>query len=114
MLRRYVYAMREAGLAVTAGTEHNTLTLLPIEPTCAGGKPIDEDLKDIFWEGACVVAAHQFLTLHGECGFVDAAGRPNPAFDTAEQRIATFARLGAAVVQRYYERNRDRPAGSAT
>ncbi|NQU76650.1 MAG: hypothetical protein HQ546_10095 [Planctomycetes bacterium] len=104
VLGRYVRAMRRAGLVVTAGTEHNTLDLLPIEPTCLGGEPIDEDIRDIFWEGACVVAGHQFLTLHGKCGFVDTDGNVNNAYARDEQRIAAFAALGAAVIQRYYDR----------
>jgi hypothetical protein len=86
VLSDYVRAMRQAGLAITAGTEHNTLDLIPLEPQCRDGQ-VPEDLRAIFWEGACVVAAHQFLCLHGECGFVDAQGRPNPAFDSAESRI---------------------------
>jgi hypothetical protein len=69
VLDRYVKTLRNAGLVVTAGTEHNTLDLLPIEPTCLKGAPIPEDLKAIFWEGACVVAAHQTLTAKGEPGF---------------------------------------------
>lgn len=92
VLSEYVKAMRAAGLVVTAGTEHNTLDLLPIEPACVNGQQTPEDVKDIFWEGACVVAAHQFLTLHGECGF-EAGAR--------EERIQELARLGAAVIRRY-------------
>lgn len=105
VLTEYVKAMRAAGLAVVGGTEHNTLDLLPIEPTCIGGGAVPDEVKEIFWEGACVAAAHQFLTLHGECGFVDAAGEPNGAYETAEARIEVFAKLGAAVIQRYYESN---------
>jgi hypothetical protein len=105
VLTEYVKAMRAAGLAVVGGTEHNTLDLLPIEPTCIGGAPVPDEVQEIFWEGACVAAAHQFLTLHGECGFVDAAGEPNAAYETAEDRIEAFAKLGAAVIQRYYESN---------
>ena len=101
VLSRYVKAIRSAGLIVTAGTEHNTLDLLPIDPTCVKAIPVPEDVSEIFWEGACVVAAHQFLTLHGECGFVDAKGRPNPKYPDAETRIAAFKSLGAAVIQRY-------------
>jgi hypothetical protein len=103
VLDRYVKAMRKAGLAITAGTEHNTLDLIPIEPTCKNGVPIPEDLKAIFWEGACVAAAHQFLTLHGQTGFVDGSGNPNPAYKNAEERIADFAKLGAAVIRRYQD-----------
>ena len=39
VLARYVRAMRAAGLFVTAGTEHNTLDLLPLAPTCVGRRP---------------------------------------------------------------------------
>ena len=78
VLARYVRAMRAAGLFVTAGTEHNTLDLLPLAPTCLGGAPIPDDIQDIFWEGACVVAAHQYLTLNGRPGFVDDRGAAEP------------------------------------
>lgn len=101
VLTQYVRAMRAAGLVVTGGTEHNTLDLLPIEPTCVKALPVPDEVKEIFWEGACVVAAHQFLTLHGECGFVDAQGKPNPDYPDANARIAAFKSLGEAVIQRY-------------
>ncbi len=100
LLGDYVRAMRQAGLVVTAGTEHNTLDLIPMPPRAKDGE-LPEDLRAIFWEGACVMAAHQFLCLHGQCGFVDDQGQPNPAFDSAEQRIESFAKLGAAVIDRY-------------
>ena len=101
VLTQYVRAMRAAGLVVTAGTEHNTLDLLPIEPACLKGAPVPDEVKEIFWEGACVVAAHQFLTLHGQCGFVDAQGKPNPNYPDATKRIAAFKLLGGAVIQKY-------------
>lgn len=103
VLERYVMAMREAGLAVTAGTEHNSLSLIPIEPACEGAAPVPEAVKSIFWEGACVVAAHQFLTLHGQTGYVDAQGRPNPDYADSDARIQAFAALGAAVIEKYRE-----------
>lgn len=105
VLSAYVKAMRQAGLVVTAGTEHNTLDLLAIEPTCVGEQRVPADVKEIFWEGACVVAAHQFLTLNGECGFVDSQGNPNPAYKSDDERITAMAKLGSAVIQRYQEVN---------
>jgi hypothetical protein len=102
VLSRYVAKMREAGLLVTAGTEHNTLDAMRLDPPCKDGE-VPADIQAIFWEGACVVAAHQFLTLHGECGFVDDMGNPHAGFNTADQRIRGFAGIGAAVIQRYYE-----------
>jgi hypothetical protein len=101
VLTRYITAMRRAGLLVTAGTEHNTLDLIALEPACRDGRAIQEELKAIFWEGACVVAAHQFLSSRGEAGFVDARGRPHPGYPDADSRIAAFARLGAAVIGKY-------------
>lgn len=108
VLTQYVTAMRSAGLVITGGTEHNTLDLLPIEPQCVGGKEVPEQIRRIFWEGACVVAAHQFLSLNGECGFVDSGGNPNPRYKTAEDRIAAFAHLGEAVIAQYHDLARKR------
>jgi hypothetical protein len=102
VLRRYARKMREAGLAVTAGTEHNTLDLIPLDPYCKDGC-LPDDMRALFWEGACVVAGHQFLALHGECGFVDGEGNPNPNYASADERITAFAGIGAAVMQRYYQ-----------
>jgi len=93
-LSKYVKAIRAAGMIVTAGTEHNTLELIGIEPLCVGGQPVPADIQAIFWEGACVVAAHQFLTLHGQPGYVCGA---------TESRIAELHRIGAAVIYQYRE-----------
>lgn len=100
-LERYVLAMRRAGLVVTAGTEHNTREMLPIEPTCLDGLPIPDAVKEIVWEGACVVAAHQYLTFRGEAGFVDATGMPNSGYVSAEARITAFHRIGASVIRQF-------------
>lgn len=105
VLSRYVRAMRQEGVVVCSGTEHNTLSLIGMEPTCRNDRPIGDDLKDIFWEGACVLAAHQHLVLNSRCGFVDSAGRLNPDYATDEDRIAAMAKLGAAVIQKYYRSN---------
>ncbi len=100
-LAAYVRAMRAAGLVVTAGTEHNTCDLLPLPPACKGGAPIEADVAAIFWEGACVVAAHQYLIFHGRPGYVDEEGRLHPGYTTGEARIAAFQALGAAVIAAY-------------
>ena len=98
VLSRYVLAMRRAGLVVTAGTEHNTLDLSPLAPACLDGAPVPEELQSIFWEGACVVASHQYQVSRGEPGFVDAEGRPNAAYTTDEARIRAFAEMGAELI----------------
>ena len=103
VLTRYVKAMRSAGLVVTAGTEHNTRDLLAIEPRCVGQSKVPDEIQRIFSEGACVVAAHEYLVSNGLCGFVDDAGVPNPAYKNAEKRIEAFHKIGAEVIRRYLE-----------
>ncbi len=98
VLTEYVKAVRAAGIAVVAGTEHNTLDLIPIEPACVKGMDIPDEVKDIFWEGTCVIAAHLHLMSKGEHGFVDSKGNPHPEFKSDEQRIRSFADLGARVI----------------
>jgi len=100
---RYVKAYRAAGIPVVAGTEHNTLDLIGLHPTCQGAQPMPADVMGILWEGACVVAAHQFLVACGECGFVDDAGTANTGYASAADRLEAFARLGAAVIERYFQ-----------
>jgi len=96
VLAQYAKAMRAAGLVVTAGTEHNSLDLIPMEPRCKGGVAIPPELTPMFWEGTCVVAAHQYLTAHGEPGFVDAEGTP-------KRSIEEMAKLGGVVIKKYLE-----------
>lgn len=102
VLQQYVTAMREAGIAVTGGTEHNTLELGPIEPGCAGGCHVPEPVREILRQGAELVVAHQLLSLHGEDGYVTADGEPNPAWDSPRRRISALSALGAAVLGRYH------------
>jgi hypothetical protein len=94
VLTRYVTAIREAGLIVTAGTEHNTPALDPLVPTCLGGTPIPEALQAIFTEGAAVIAAHQ----SGSERYVDTQGQLCAGYSSAETRIAAFAERGAAIL----------------
>lgn len=103
VLQHYVRTMRMAGIVVTCGTEHNTPDLIPLEPSCIAGAPIVDDVQEIFREGACVVAAHQYLGFHEKQGYVDRNGRLNSSFGGREERIEYFHRLGAAVIARYHE-----------
>ncbi|MDR1266751.1 MAG: hypothetical protein LBK42_14635 [Propionibacteriaceae bacterium] len=90
----HVQALTAAGLIVLAGTEHNTLERLPLDPGCADG-PLPDHLRQLFWQGTCVVAAHQYLTASGEPGYVDAAGRP---LADDRRRRAELVELGAALL----------------
>ncbi len=51
VLTEYVTAIDKAGIAVVAGTEHNTLDLVQLVPTCAKGQPVPDKVADIFQQG---------------------------------------------------------------
>ena len=44
--------------------------MIPLTVTARGSVPLDESLKKIAWEGACVIAAHQYLRADGRQGYV--------------------------------------------
>jgi hypothetical protein len=85
-------------MAVMAGTEHNTLDRIPFDPTCRDGRRLSEEARAAFWEGTCVVAAHQERRRLGLGGFVDHDGILAPGFTDDDARIRRFAELGAAVI----------------
>ena len=47
----------------------------PIQLAARGGVPLSDRLRQINYEGACVVAAHQELVKNGKQGYVDSTGR---------------------------------------
>jgi hypothetical protein len=106
VLDEYVAAFRAAGILVLAGTEHNTLDRLPIEPRCVGGAAISEVTLDTFWEATCVVAAHQHLRAAGRHGYVDREGRLDPGFPDEEARIRHYRDLGEDLLARPMEVSR--------
>jgi hypothetical protein len=70
ILKNFVEFFYKKGFVITFGTEHNTPEMLPLTITTRGSKPLDESLKKIAWEGACVIAAHQYLRADGRQGYV--------------------------------------------
>ena len=76
MVDEYVAAFRAAGIAVMAGTEHNTLERIPFDPACRGGVALSTAAREAFWEGTCVVVAHQAQRRAALPGFVDSDGGP--------------------------------------
>jgi len=98
VLAEYVSAIRQAGIAVVAGTEHNTLDLLPMKPACVCGEAVSPEIDAIFREGICVLVAHAFLKAHGKDGFVDNQE------SGANERIERFSRIGAVVLKKYFDK----------
>jgi hypothetical protein len=96
----YVAALRDAGVLVMAGTEHNTSDRIPLEPHCADGSQPSPAASEAFAEATCVAVAHQHLRAGGAAGYVDGQGRPAPGFPDGEARIRWFRELGADIVAR--------------
>lgn len=89
---RYVRELSEAGFIVMAGTEHNTNDRIPVEPRAADGA-LGEGARAVFYDAACVIAAHQARCRRGEPGYVDATGKR--AAD-----LATLIAEGARLLER--------------
>ena len=68
-LRSFVSFFRERGFSVIFGTEHNTPAAEPLKVSARGGVPLDDHLRNVSYEGACVVAAHQYLRARGDEGY---------------------------------------------
>ena len=102
LIRDYVSAFKGKSIILTAGTEHNTPRMEPMVPACRGGIELDETLKEAFWKGACVVAAHQYLTSMGRAGYVDDLG------ERTEEETAQLEFIGDAVIA-YYLANSGHP-----
>jgi hypothetical protein len=70
ILKSFVEFFHKKDFIITFGTEHNTPEMIPLKVTSRGSVPLDETLKKIAWEGACVIAAHQYLRADGRQGYV--------------------------------------------
>jgi hypothetical protein len=92
VLKEFVTYFRSKNFLISFGTEHNTPQLDPIKVSCSGGVDLDEDLERIGYEGACIIAAHQYLIAKGEQGYLNADG------DAKTKEYDSFVELGNAVV----------------
>ena len=92
-LTTYVKTLRAHGIVIGAGTEHNDATWLPLLPHCKQNTPLSDELVEIFWEGACVAVAHQYLCAKGQGGF-----RFLDDVDSRNGLIQKMAELGAYVI----------------
>lgn len=74
LLEKYAGYLHDNGFVVTFGSEHNTPVMEPVELFARGRTPLTERLMQINYEGACVIAAHQYVTTQGLEGYVDGKG----------------------------------------
>jgi hypothetical protein len=95
VLKEFVTFFRSKNFLITFGTEHNTPQLDPIKVSCSGGVELDDELEQIGFEGACIIAAHQYLIAKGEQGYLNADG------DAKTKKYDSFVELGQAVIAHF-------------
>ena len=95
---KFVRIFHEDNFVITFGTEHNSPALIPLKVDTRGNIDLDDELKEISYQGACVIAAHQYLRAHGEEGYLDAEGKAKL------DQIDEFRVLGAGVFNYYFKR----------
>ncbi len=92
VLEEYVGYFYQEGFAVTLGTEHNTPAMEPIELFARKKTALSPMLKEINFKGACLVAAHQYLSATEGRGYLDLNGKP------AIEKRNYFEQLGSALI----------------
>ncbi|WP_052670709.1 PHP domain-containing protein [Draconibacterium sediminis] len=92
-LREFIKYFTKKGYVISLGSEHNTPGVFPIEVKVDGEDTLPEDLKKVSYDGACVIAAHQYLKANGEEGFVATNG------DRTERSVTDLITLGNAVIK---------------
>ena len=98
ILRDYVDFFRNNGFIITFGTAHSTPDKKPLRVTTRDGKYLDKELSAVSYEGASVIAAHQYLRSRGEQGYLDIDGIPR------KEKMDEFITLGKAIIHRFISR----------
>jgi hypothetical protein len=91
-LQRFVEYFQSRDFIILFGTEHNAPEMIPLACDTRDKKPLNSYISRISYEGACVVAAHQYLRAKGLTGFISEKGLP----DTT--RKSELVKLGNAVI----------------
>jgi hypothetical protein len=99
ILKKFVEFFHNKGFIITFGTEHNTPEMIPLTVSSRGSVPFDDSLKKIAWEGACIIAAHQYLRADGRQGYVLPDGTHN-----VEQK-KELAVLGKLIIEYFLNKS---------
>ena len=93
LLENYASYLHDRGFIVTLGSEHNSPQMEPLELFARNQTPLSEKLKRINYEGACVIAAHQYLVAQGLSGYVDQQGGAD------RSKRGEFVKLGDELIR---------------
>ncbi len=99
VLKSFVEFFHKKGFIITFGTEHNTPEMIPMAVTARGSVPLDVKMKTIAWEGACIIAAHQYLRAHDRQGYV------LPDGSHSNEQMRDLMILGQLVIEYFLKQN---------
>ncbi len=100
-VKDFITFFHDRHFIITFGTEHNTPELIPIKVSTRGGIQPDDEMHLINFEGACILAAHQYLRAKGEEGYLERNGKAKIS------EIDEYIELGNAVIE-YFIQNPDK------
>ncbi len=100
ILSEFVKFFHGHGFIVIFGTEHNAPGYLPLEVMARNQEHLTEDLLKINYEGACIIAAHQYLRSRKKLGFA------YPCGTLAIEKKQQFEELGRAVITYFIAQER--------
>ena len=92
-LEEYAEYFFKQGFVVTFGTEHNTPAMEPIKLFARDKKPLSSKLLDINFQGACIIAAHQYLVAKEGSGYINKKGEPDL------KNRESYVTLGKALIE---------------
>ena len=96
-LQDFVRFFYQNNFIVTFGTEHNTPKMQPLTVSCRDGVELTDELKKIAYEGAAIIAAHQYLRAQNKDGYTRLTGK-----DKTDQ-YQEFVRMGKAVIEYFMQ-----------
>lgn len=88
-LEKFIRFFNEKDFVILLGSEHNTPDLAPLT-LHARGEKLSEEVERAGYEGACVVAAHQYLRAQGKGGYTGKAGNKKELINLGNNVIQYF------------------------
>jgi hypothetical protein len=96
-LKRYALYFKMNGFIVTFGTDHNTVEQSSLVPSARGNRPFDDELIQVGYQGACIIAAHQEFCRRGQPGFINEQGDRL----VSKSLMRDFARAGEEIIRKH-------------
>lgn len=96
VLKDFVDYFSRQGFTIIFGTEHNTPELTPLTVSCRDNQ-LDNNLKKLSYDGACIIAAHQYFRAKGLAGY-------DESVKYVKEKHDLFKKVGNAVIEKFIKR----------